>query len=495
LAAASAAASDPHYRAVLALELGRAYDARGEHALAAEAFGTGLRELDPELTEAPDRELRDQLEAGFISTGTVVPALRPRAAELAARWLTDLPSAPSTQGERVLLAHLALEKAHAGEPAERIIEIAERAWDDGRILKHAASQWIGWRIVANALCSAGALERAAEVTDAAIQDARRRGSPLGFATATFTRASPRWLQGHITDALADLDSTREARRFGWAQFTRAAAAKCSLCLIEKGELDAAEAVLTEDAPLEGPYDLEDAMRLVALAEVRRGQGRLEEALSWAEAAGRAAEQTIPFFDYCRWRAVAAQAALGLDDRERALTVSREMLDRAEQTQVVERRIEALRVMGICQGGSEGLERLQEAVVLGRSIPPRLETIRSLVELGAALRRSGERAASRTPLQEAADLARHGGARLLYDRARTELAASGGRPRRELLLSGPESLTPSERRIAELASGGQSNREIATMLFVTPKTVEYHLRNAYRKLDIQTRRELAAALAA
>jgi DNA-binding CsgD family transcriptional regulator len=97
------------------------------------------------------------------------------------------------------------------------------------------------------------------------------------------------------------------------------------------------------------------------------------------------------------------------------------------------------------------------------------------------------------LQEAADLAHRGGAALLYHRARTELAASGARPRREALLSGPASLTPSERRIAELAAGGHSNREIASSLFVTPKTVEYHLRNAYRKLDIQTRGELSAAL--
>ncbi|MGB8876034.1 MAG: helix-turn-helix transcriptional regulator, partial [Solirubrobacteraceae bacterium] len=59
--------------------------------------------------------------------------------------------------------------------------------------------------------------------------------------------------------------------------------------------------------------------------------------------------------------------------------------------------------------------------------------------------------------------------------------------------GPESLTPSERRIAELAATGQSNREIAQALFVTPKTVEYHLRNTYRKLDIQNRQELAEAL--
>lgn len=80
------------------------------------------------------------------------------------------------------------------------------------------------------------------------------------------------------------------------------------------------------------------------------------------------------------------------------------------------------------------------------------------------------------------------------RARIELAASGARPRRDALLSGPGSLTPSERRIAELAATGQRNRKIAQALFVTPKTVEYHLRNVYRKLDIHTRGELAGALA-
>jgi DNA-binding CsgD family transcriptional regulator len=52
---------------------------------------------------------------------------------------------------------------------------------------------------------------------------------------------------------------------------------------------------------------------------------------------------------------------------------------------------------------------------------------------------------------------------------------------------------SERRIAELAAGGRSNREIAGILFVTPKTVEYHLRNVYRKLDVRGRRELPSAL--
>jgi DNA-binding CsgD family transcriptional regulator len=493
LAAASAETADPRHRAELALELGRVYDAHGDHARAARTFEAGLRDLNSDPAQPGDRELCDQLQAGFIASGTLVPALRPRAAASAARWLRDLPALPATQGERLLLAHVALEGAHRGEPAERIIDFAERAWDDGRILREATSQWIGWRLVANALCSAGALERSDEIAEAAIQDARRRNSPLGFATACFIRSSARMGQGQINDALADLESVRDGRRYGWAQFLGGAAAKYALCLLETGEIDAAEAALSEDAPLREPYDLEDAMRLVALAEVRRAQGRLDEALAAAQAAGAAAEATIPFFDYCRWRTSAAQAALGLGDQAQALGLAAEMLERAEQTQVVEHRIEALRVSGICRGGPEGLAQLQAAAELGRGSPPRLETLRSLVDLGAALRRSGERAACRAPLQEAADRARQCGARLLYDRARTELAASGARPRRELLLSGPGSLTPSERRIAELAAGGQSNREIATMLFVTPKTVEYHLRNAYRKLDIQTRRELGEAL--
>jgi DNA-binding NarL/FixJ family response regulator len=56
------------------------------------------------------------------------------------------------------------------------------------------------------------------------------------------------------------------------------------------------------------------------------------------------------------------------------------------------------------------------------------------------------------------------------------------------------LTASERRIADLAAGGQTNRDIAQTLYVTPKTVEVHLCSAYRKLGIASRRDLARALA-
>jgi DNA-binding CsgD family transcriptional regulator len=83
--------------------------------------------------------------------------------------------------------------------------------------------------------------------------------------------------------------------------------------------------------------------------------------------------------------------------------------------------------------------------------------------------------------------------VLADRAHEELVATGARPRR-LVLSGVDSLTPSERRIAAMAAEGLANREIAQALFVTLRTVEMHLSNAFRKLDISSRTQLPAALA-
>jgi len=87
----------------------------------------------------------------------------------------------------------------------------------------------------------------------------------------------------------------------------------------------------------------------------------------------------------------------------------------------------------------------------------------------------------------------GGAIALTERTRTELIAAGGRPRR-LVLSGLDSPTPSERRAAQFAADGMSNREIAQNLFITTRTVEGHLTHAYEKLAITSREQLPAALA-
>jgi DNA-binding CsgD family transcriptional regulator len=136
--------------------------------------------------------------------------------------------------------------------------------------------------------------------------------------------------------------------------------------------------------------------------------------------------------------------------------------------------------------------LDESVSSLSDSPAVLERARSLTELGAALRRAGQRASARERLGEALDLAARCGARPLGARARDELRATGARPRREWR-TGVEALTPSELRIVRLAAEGRTNREIAHELYVTLKTVEGHLARAYTKLGIEGRPQLAEAL--
>ncbi len=122
----------------------------------------------------------------------------------------------------------------------------------------------------------------------------------------------------------------------------------------------------------------------------------------------------------------------------------------------------------------------------------LERAQAHAAVGAALRRAGRLVEARTPLRVAVDLAHRCGATELEDEAFAELRAAGARPRRRLT-TGPGALTPSERRIVELAAAGRTNRQIAESLFVTLSTVEFHLRRAYRKLGIASRTGLREAL--
>lgn len=153
---------------------------------------------------------------------------------------------------------------------------------------------------------------------------------------------------------------------------------------------------------------------------------------------------------------------------------------------------ALRAIGLVTGSNTGLAYLTEAVAILAKSSARLEHARALIDLGAALRRAGLRTMARTNLWQAHELALRCGADLLVQRAREELLASGAHPRRRCL-SGPDSLTPSELRVARLAAEGRSNPEIAHQLFLTRRTVETHLTHAYQKLEIASRDELADAL--
>ena len=153
---------------------------------------------------------------------------------------------------------------------------------------------------------------------------------------------------------------------------------------------------------------------------------------------------------------------------------------------------ALRAVGIAEGGDEADRAAARGGAVVEGSPARYERARSLTEFGAALRRAGRRRDAREPLREALELADRCGAIGARAAAHEELLAAGARPRRTAL-SGVDSLTPSERRVASWPGRGSSNREIAQALFVTVRTVERHLTQAYLKLGIARREELPPAL--
>jgi DNA-binding CsgD family transcriptional regulator len=155
---------------------------------------------------------------------------------------------------------------------------------------------------------------------------------------------------------------------------------------------------------------------------------------------------------------------------------------------------ALRAAGLVAGGREGELLLRESIQLLESHDTRLEWSYALTDLGALLRRTNRRIDARQPLRQAVDCAHHLGATVLAQRAETELRATGAKPRR-VQLSGLEALTASERRVAELASEGFTNREVAQTLFVTARTVEGHLTHVFQKLNITARTDLLRALEA
>ncbi len=197
----------------------------------------------------------------------------------------------------------------------------------------------------------------------------------------------------------------------------------------------------------------------------------------------------PSFTWCR---SSLALALPPDERERAKALVAEELELARAAGFPRGVGVGLRTAGLLAGGEEGVGLLRKAVATLADSPARLEYARSLVELGAALRRQRKRGEARTYLAQGMDLAFRCGAGRLVARADEELHAAGARPRRAAR-SGVGALTSSELRVARLAAAGRSNTEIARELYLSPKTIETHLVNCYRKLGLRGR-EARAALA-
>jgi DNA-binding CsgD family transcriptional regulator len=128
-------------------------------------------------------------------------------------------------------------------------------------------------------------------------------------------------------------------------------------------------------------------------------------------------------------------------------------------------------------------KAQEAMAEHERLPMPFERARTQLLVGQLQRRQRQKERSRATLREALQAFEAMGAQLWAGRARSELARAEAVPTRDL------ALTASERRVAELAASGMTNKDVAAALFITPKTVESNLGRIYRKLGINSRAEL------
>jgi DNA-binding CsgD family transcriptional regulator len=140
-------------------------------------------------------------------------------------------------------------------------------------------------------------------------------------------------------------------------------------------------------------------------------------------------------------------------------------------------------------GGESAEALYlEAIQRLARTTMRLQLARSHLVYGEWLRRERRRVDAREQLRTAYELFVEFGVEAFAERARIELEATGGRARRRTMDT-RDQLTPQETQIARLAAEGHTNREIGVRLFISASTVEYHLRKAFRKLNVKSRTQL------
>jgi DNA-binding CsgD family transcriptional regulator/exonuclease VII small subunit len=380
-----------------------------------------------------------------------------------------------------------------GEPAARVADLIDRGLVGTGLMASADADAWGPQVAAS-LAYLGELDRATAAAEAMRVGARERGSVYGFVRAVALRALVADLRGDLRAVEADLRSALDLSRVNELMFSVPPLLRWSIdALLERAQLEDIVSLVEGiglDPALSGSFS--GAWLLETRGRLRLARGDLPGATEDLEACGRTMIRlhvTNPTVS--GWRSALA-LALRDADPERARALVAEELAAATVTGLSRPIGIALRGAGLLAQGEERESRLREAVHVLRDGEASLELARTEHALGASLRRQGHRTAAEAPLRAALDGAHRCGADRLAARVEAELHAIGARPRRRAL-SGPESLTPSEVRVAAQAAGGMTNREIAQALFVTAKTVENQLSRVYAKLGVRGRDELAAAM--
>lgn len=393
-----------------------------------------------------------------------------------------------TVGEKRILAVTALERCFTGASAQECCALALEALADGILIP--ADDTFLMCCAAIVLLEADHPEVMA-VWDEASADAHRRGSVFAQLGTNLWRGNALLRNGELPDAEASLARAAEVVR-QWGDATDISATYLAAfqteVLVERGELERARAALG-DRPTNTLNS--DARRLWQGAQIRLllAEKRHDHALEGIESYRQMlVGLTNPAWN--QWRSMRATALFELGRRDEAVELMLDELADAERWGAPGTVGRSLRMLGELERDET---RLRDAADLLATSSARLEHAKALLGLGTVIRQQRRPTDAREPLRAAYELATACGSDPVAERARAELHATGARPR-TTALSGTGALTPSERRVAGLAAEGRSNRDIAQELFVTQKTVEVHLSNAYRKLGIGSRRELASALA-
>jgi DNA-binding CsgD family transcriptional regulator len=478
------------YALVLGLALSRA-----------QRFAEAVTVLDRAATSfaTPDSDLALALEAAAVGAALNDPLAAPSVAlrreTLLARAAGDPPAPPELLGAAAFISVLTNEPAKVGaDLAARALRAGGTAPPTSGIPPwFAFTTWFGQATIS--LLWAERYAQVRPLLDASIAQARATGDSSRLASGLAMRGWLALRRGDLIGAEADAGTALVAAELPAPTLYRVLNGGVLVkTLVDQGELDAAEQAL---APLDSEAEsgsIPAAVLRLARGRLRVEQGRVAEGLEDFLAVGaRLTSGMVTCPGFLPWRSDAALAHLALGEREPATRLAEEELELAQAFGTPRALGVAKRAAGVIAGGDRGVSLLREAINEFERGDAGLDRARALADLGALLRRRNRRTEARELLREALDVAHRAGAKALADRAETELRATGARPRR-VVLTGLDSLTSSERRIAELASQGLTNREIAQSLFVTARTVEGHLTSIFRKLQLDSRNELRAALA-
>jgi DNA-binding NarL/FixJ family response regulator len=466
--------------AALALSLGRALYLQGETREAADVTDHA------KLAGARARGEREELEASWLAAALVDPTLSAEARRRVAETngLDAEGAAPS------LLAIVACHLACTGEPRERAVSMAQSA------LARDPDDPATWAPALLALCWAGEATLALGIAGELAARPSVQHSQRALAALHLARAHGNHLVGRLDQAERD---AREAAALV-DQGTISDYVDCALTrhagvLLDRGEVELAEGAIADATGAPYPAgSLVPAQILALRGRIHAARRQHQKAFATATEVGRLlAASGIENPSICSWRSQAAIAAAAIGDSDRARGLIGEELALARRFGAAAAIGIALTAAGRVATGTEALELLAEAEAVLNDSDSRLEHARTEGYLGASLRRNGSQNQALATLRSALQLATSVGDEGTASLARSELRLAGKRPRSPAA-DGAEALTVAEQRVTGLAADGLTNRQIAEQLFVTRKTVEWHLRNSYRKLGIKSRSELAQALA-